>query len=149
MYLVRFFNVSILVFVCLYCKQQHTVSVLLHCCHRDPVKRFHHTMMTKGTPTDRPKSIHIRCVIEGFVGDFNLFCFYFHFLMVWGFCHIDWSDLFPFLMLIFTLVNQCEFENNMHSMLIITFMISLKLKTLYAVHISYYIWEFISASLKA
>ena len=81
--------------MCLYYKQQHTVSVLLHCCHRDPVKRFHHTRMTEGTPMDRPTSNHIHCVIEGFVGEFVLFFFYFHFLMVRGFCHIDWVRSLP------------------------------------------------------
>ena len=39
----------------------------------DPVNRFNHTSWVAiVTPTDRPKSVHKRCVIEGFVGVFVL-----------------------------------------------------------------------------
>ena len=37
--------------------------------------------------------------------------------MVWGFCHIDMVISLP----ISNVNNQCEFENNMQSMLVITF----------------------------
>ena len=66
-------------------------------------------MMTEGTPTDRTKSIHIRCEIEVFVGYFLLFLLSFSD----GLAVLSFSN-------VFTLVNQFEFENNMQSMLIIT-----------------------------
>ena len=73
------------------------------------------------------------------------------FIFFWcygAFIILTGSDLFKFLMVIFTLVNQCEFGNSMESMLIILhLLISLKMKTLYAGHVNYCIWEFISVSL--
>ena len=42
---------------------------------RDPVNRFNHTSWVAiATPTDRPKSVRNRCVIEGFGGAFVLSC---------------------------------------------------------------------------
>ena len=54
--------------------------------------------MTVVTPTDRPKSVRNRCVIEVFGGvcvlsfGFRIFCWY------RGFCHRTDSDLLPFLL---------------------------------------------------
>ena len=46
------------------------------------------------TPTDRPKSVRYRCVIEAFGGFFVLSrCFFYGFN---GFCHRTVSDLFFF-----------------------------------------------------
>ena len=67
----------------------------------DPVHRFKHTSwVAVVAPTDRPKSVRNRCVIEVFGGVCVLsrFLFYFFSVGVWGFCHRTESDLFPFLL---------------------------------------------------
>ena len=54
------------------------------------------------TPTDRPKSVRNRCVIEVFVGVFVLsHCFFYFSVGVWGFCHRTESDLL-------FLLNKCR-----------------------------------------
>ena len=53
--------------------------------------------MTGVTPTDRPKSVRNRCVIEGFVGVFVVALFFVIFLWAYGRCHGTESDLFFFL----------------------------------------------------
>ena len=46
----------------------------------DPLNWFNHiSWVTVVTPTDRPKSVHNRCVIEGFGGVFVLSCSFFDF----------------------------------------------------------------------
>ena len=63
------------------------------------VNRFNHTSgVTTVTPTDRPKSVHNRCVIKIFGGVFYVVTLLFGFLCgCRGFCHITESDLFLFL----------------------------------------------------
>ena len=60
-----------------------------------PVNQVNHTSwVAVVTPTDRPKSVHNRCVLELFVALFVLpFC---HFCWCRGFCHRTESDLFLF-----------------------------------------------------
>ena len=63
------------------------------------VSRFHHiSWVAVVTPTDRPKSVCNRCVIEDFDGFFVLSrCFLVLFFCVCrGFCHRTESDLFLF-----------------------------------------------------
>ena len=67
-----------------------------------PVNRFNHTSWVDVvTPTDRPKSVRNRCVIEVFGGvcvlsfGFRISCWY------RGFCHRTGSDLFLFLFIIY------------------------------------------------
>ena len=65
----------------------------------DPVNRFNHTCSVAiVTPTDRPKSVRNRCVIEVFGGVFVLSrCFFGFFCGCRGFWHRTESDLFLFL----------------------------------------------------
>ena len=62
------------------------------------VYRFNYLSgMAVVTPTERPKSVRYRCVIEVFGGDFCDVTLPFGFLCVWrGFCHKTESDLFLF-----------------------------------------------------
>ena len=80
------------------------VSFWLHgCCGKKEgcalVNRFiHASAMAVITPTDRPKSVHNRCVVEVLVA--FLCChvaFWIFFVDVRGFCHRTESDLFLFL----------------------------------------------------
>ena len=58
--------------------------------------RFNHTsLVAVVTQTDRPKSVHNRCVIEVFGGVFCVALFGF-FCVCRGFCHRTESDLFLF-----------------------------------------------------
>ena len=67
----------------------------------DPVNRFHHTSwMTVVTPIDRPKWVHIRCVIKVCVLSWLIFWWY------GSFSHRTGLDLFLFL------VNGLPFLNN-------------------------------------
>ena len=55
--------------------------------------------MTDVTPTDRPKSVHNRCVIEVFGGVFCVVTLLFGvFCGCKGFCHRTESDIFFFLL---------------------------------------------------
>ena len=64
--------------VSLYYKQQRSVSIWLHCCYSElegwyPINQFDNTIwLAVVTPTDRPKSVRNRCVIEVFGGVFVL-----------------------------------------------------------------------------
>ena len=63
----------------------------------DSVNRFHHTSWVAiFTPTDRPKSIRNRCVIEVFGGVCVFSRCFLCFLWVLGFCNWTESDLFLF-----------------------------------------------------
>ena len=62
---------------------------LHNCCGEsegwDPVNRFNQTSWAAViAPTDRPKSVHNRCVIEVFGGVFVLSCCFLDFLWVYG-----------------------------------------------------------------
>ena len=62
--------------------------------------RFNHTILvTVVTPTDRPRLVRNRCVIEVFGDVFVLSCWFFLlFRGCRGFCHRTESDLFHFLL---------------------------------------------------
>ena len=62
------------------------------------MNRFNHTSgVTAVTPTDRPKSVRNRCVIEVFGGVFYVFMLLFGFsCKCRGFCHRTPSDIFLF-----------------------------------------------------
>ena len=64
------------------------------------VNRFNHTSgVTVVTPTDRPKSVRNRCVIEVFDGVFCVVALIFRFSCgCRGFCHKTESDLFLFIL---------------------------------------------------
>ena len=64
------------------------------------VNRFNHTSwVTVVTPTDRPKSVRIRCVIEVLSGVFYVVTLLFGFFCECkGVCHRAESDLFLFLL---------------------------------------------------
>ena len=66
----------------------------------DPVNRFNHTSwVAVVTPTDRPKSVGNRCVIEVLVACLCCQVAFFDFAVpVGGFCHRTESDLFLFLL---------------------------------------------------
>ena len=58
--------------------------------------RINHTCWVAiATPTDRPKSVRNRWVIEVLVA--SVLSLDFHFLMLWGLCHRTGSDLFLYL----------------------------------------------------
>ena len=63
-----------------------------------PVNQVHHTSWVAVlTPTDRPKSVRNRCLIEFFVALFVFSLCPFDISMgVWGFCHRTESDLLLF-----------------------------------------------------
>ena len=65
----------------------------------EPVNKVNHTSWVAiVTPTDRPKSVRNRCVIELYVALFILsLCPFDISVGVWGFCHKTESDLFLFL----------------------------------------------------
>ena len=65
-----------------------------------PVNQVNHTSwVAVVTPTDRPKSVRNRCVIELFVALFVLsLCPFDIFFLCRGFCHRAESDLFLFLL---------------------------------------------------
>ena len=59
----------------------------------------HNTRVTVVTPTDRPKSVRYRCVIEDYGGVFCVVELLFRFFCrCRGFCHGIESDLFLFLL---------------------------------------------------
>ena len=64
-----------------------------------PVNQVNHTSwMAVVTPTDRPKSVRNRCVIELFCGVVCVVTLPFlHFCWRMGFCHRTESDLFLFI----------------------------------------------------
>ena len=63
---------------------------------RKPVN--HTSWVALVTPTDRPKSVRNRCVIELFCGIVCVVTWpFWHFCWCRGFCHRTESDLFPFL----------------------------------------------------
>ena len=78
------------------------VSFCLHgCCGkregwaRNPVN--HTSWVTVATPTDRPKSVRNRCLIELFCGVVCVVALpFWHFSWFWGFCHRIALDLFFF-----------------------------------------------------
>ena len=76
-----------------------------------PVDQVHLiSLVTIVTPTDRPKSVRNRCVIELFCGFVYGITFpIWHFWWCMGFCHRTESDLFLFL-LISTLIPDCSVE---------------------------------------
>ena len=80
-------------------KTAYRYTAVLFVLGRDTVNRFNHTRRTAiVTPTDRPKSVRSRCVIEVFGGVFVLSrCFFVFFCRCRGFCHRTESDLFLFL----------------------------------------------------
>ena len=66
---------------------------------RKPVN--HTSWVTVVTPTDRPKSVRNRCVIEVFCGVVYVVTLpFWHFCWCMGFCHRTESDLFLFLLFI-------------------------------------------------
>ena len=69
-----------------------------------PVNQVNHTSwVVVVTPTDRPKSVRNRCVIELFCGVVYVVTLpVWHFCWWRGFCHRTESDLFLFLLLIFS-----------------------------------------------
>ena len=79
------------------------VSFWLHgCCGEwevGPVNQVNHTSwVAVVTPTERPKSVRNRCVIELFCGVVCVVTLpFWHFCWCRGFCHRTESDLFPFL----------------------------------------------------
>ena len=88
-------------------KKRHSflsVSFWLHgCCGSGkvgPVNQVNHTSwVTVVTPTDRPKSVRKRCVIEHFFGVVCVVTLpFWHFFWCRGFCHRTESDLFLFLL---------------------------------------------------
>ena len=75
---------------------------------RKPVN--HTSWVAVVTPTDRPKSVRNRCVIELFCGVVYVVTSpFWHFCLCMGFCHRTESDLFLFL-LISTLIPGCSVE---------------------------------------
>ena len=73
---------------------------------RKPVN--HTSWVAVVTPTDRPKSVRNRCVIELFCGVVYVVTLpFWHFCWCMGFCHRTESDLFLFL-----LVNLVKYSNN-------------------------------------
>ena len=63
-----------------------------------PVNWFNHTSgVAVFTPTDRPKSLRNRCVIEVLNGVFVLSCCFLDFCWCRGFCQRTESDTFFFL----------------------------------------------------
>ena len=65
----------------------------------DPVNRFNHTSWVAiVTPTDRPKSVRNRCVIEILVPFYVVTLFFGFFFGCRGFCDRTESDLFLFLL---------------------------------------------------
>ena len=79
-----------------------------------PVNQVNHTsLVALVTPTDRPKSVRNRCVIELFVALFVLsLCMpFWHFCWCRGFCHRTDSDLFLFLQIL-----KCLFYNRARSL---------------------------------
>ena len=65
--------------------------------------------MTAVTPTERPKSVRNRCVIEVFVAFFILSWCFWIFLWMYGVCHRTESDVF-FFVLLSTLIPSCSVE---------------------------------------
>ena len=76
------------------------VSFWLHgCCGEwegGPVNQVNHSSWVDGvTPTDRPKSVRNRCLIELFCGVVSVVTLpFWHFCWCRGFCHRTGSDLF-------------------------------------------------------
>ena len=70
------------------------------------VNRFNHiSWVTAVTPTDRPKSVRNRCVIKVFGGVFYVVTLLFGFFCECrGFCHRTESDLFPFLLILLSIL---------------------------------------------
>ena len=67
---------------------------------RKPVN--HTSWVAVVTPTDRPKSVRNRCVIELFCGVVYVVTLpFWHFCWCMGFCHRTESDLFLFLFIVF------------------------------------------------
>ena len=81
---------------------------------RKPVN--HTSWVALVTPTDRPKSVRNRCLIELFCGVVCVVTLpFWHFCWSRGFCHRTESDLFLFLFT-FTLVYlQCQSKSILHS----------------------------------
>ena len=82
------------------------VSFCLHSCCGEweggPVNQVNHTSwVAVVTPTDRPKSVRIRYVIELFCGVVCVVTLpFWHFCWCWGFCQRTKSDLFLFFLYI-------------------------------------------------
>ena len=77
-----------------------------------PVKPVNHTSwVALVTPTDRPKSVSNRCLIELFCGVVCVVTLpFWHFCWCRGFCHRTESDLFPFLVIPFFPLLSRAFE---------------------------------------
>ena len=73
---------------------------------RKPVN--HTSWVAVVTPTDRPKSVRNRCVIELFCGVVCVVTLpFWHFCWCRGFCHRTESDLFLFLLVIMVISTNC------------------------------------------
>ena len=79
----------------------------------DPVNRFNYTSKVAiaiVTPTDRPKSVRNRCVIQGFWWRFCVVMLIFGFFCgCRGFCHKTESDLFFFVLFNHLQKQQCSY----------------------------------------
>ena len=78
---------------------------------RKPVN--HTSWVAVVTPTDRPKSVRNRCLIELFCGVVCVVTLPFrHFCWCRGFCHRTESDLFPFLFMIQNVTAVSALQND-------------------------------------
>ena len=90
-----------------------------------PVNQVNHTSwMAVVTPTDRPKSVRNRCVIELFCGIVCVVTLpFWHFCWCRGFCHRTESNLLPFLLILYTINRNCVLVSNVYHCKLLSIMI--------------------------